>query len=311
VEPCPAREDSPACACCGEPAVVYQPVTRRHLCGTHLVRDVEERVLSTIQESGQIRPGDRIAVALSGGKDSTALLVILSRLLPAWPGASLVAITVDEGIAGYRADTMRAAESLTGRLGVEHRVVSFRDLIGKDLDALLLGRETQACTICGILRKKALADAAQRAGATAIATGHNLDDEAQSVLMNAFRGDLPRLVRTTGTGTSAAFLPRIKPLMAIPEKEIASYLFVQDLFSVLPECPYTKYALRAEVRSLLSDYECRHPGTMRHLIESKRTIERYCTGTPVMEPLHRCRECGDPCSGDLCQVCRLRHSLGK
>ena len=181
VEPRAARGKSPACACCGEPAVVYQPVSRRHLCGTHLVLDVEERVRATIQETGQqISPGDRIAVGLSGGKDSTALLVILSRLLPAWPGASLVAITVDEGIAGYRADTMRAAESLTKRLGVEHRIVSFRELIGDDLDTLLTGRETQACTICGILRKKALADAAQAAGATAIATGHNLDDEAQS-----------------------------------------------------------------------------------------------------------------------------------
>jgi len=311
VEPRAVPAGVPVCACCAEPAVVYQPVTRRHLCGTHLVRDVEERVRTTIQENGQIHAGDRVAVGLSGGKDSTALLVILSRLLATWPGASLVAITVDEGIAGYRADTMRAAESLTQRLGVDHRIVTFRDLIGDDLDTLLVGRETQACTICGILRKKALADAAQAAGATSIATGHNLDDEAQSVLMNAFRGDLPRLVRTTGTGTSEAFLPRIKPLMSIPEKEIASYLFVQDLFSVLPECPYTKYALRAEVRTLLSDYECRHPGTMQHLIESKKTIERYCAGTPVMEPLHLCRECGDPCSGDLCQVCRLRHLLEK
>jgi uncharacterized protein (TIGR00269 family) len=303
--------ESPVCALCAEPASVYQPVTRRFLCGTHLVRDVEERVAATVQETGQIRPGDRIAVGLSGGKDSTALLVILSRLLPSWPGASLIAVTVDEGIAGYRADTIRAAETLTARLGVDHRIIPFRALIGHDLDTLLAGRETQACTICGILRKKALADAARAAGATAIATGHNLDDEAQSVLMNALRGDLPRLVRTTGTGSSVSFLPRIKPLAAIPEKEIASYLFVQGLFPVLPECPYTKYALRAEVRTLLSSYECRHPGTMQHLIESKKTIERYCAGTPVMEPLRRCRECGDPCSGDLCQFCRLRHSLGK
>lgn len=311
MEPRAARDESPVCACCGEPAVVYQPVTRRHLCGTHLVLDVEERVLSTIQESGQIHPGDRIAVALSGGKDSTALLVIISRLLPAWPGASLVAITVDEGIDGYRADTMRAAENLTGRLGVEHRIVSFRELIGDDLDTLLLGRETQACTICGILRKKALTDAARAVGATAIATGHNLDDEAQSVLMNAFRGDLPRLVRNTGTGRSALFLPRIKPLAAVMEKEIAAYLFVQGLFSVLPECPYTRYALRAEVRSLLAGLEDRHPGTLQHLADSKKSIERYCAGTPVMESLHHCRECGDPCSGEICQVCRLRHSLGK
>lgn len=311
MEPRDIHGESPACAICGEPAVIYQSVTRRHLCGTHLVQDVEDRVAETIRESGQIRPGDRIAVGLSGGKDSTALLVILSRLLPSWPAASIVAITVDEGIAGYRADTLRAAETLTGWLGVDHRIVSFRDLIGSDLDTLLAGREAQACTICGILRKKALADAAREAGATAIATGHNLDDEAQSVLMNAFRGDLPRLVRTTGTGTSEAFLPRIKPLAAIPEKEIAAYLFVQGLFSVLPECPYTKYALRAGVRTLLSDYESCHPGTMQNLVKSKRTIKRYCAGTPVMEPLHHCRECGDPCSGALCQVCRLRHSLGK
>ena len=186
-----APVDVPACSCCGEPAVIYQPVSRRHLCGIHLVRDVEKRVASTINEAGQIHAGDRIAVALSGGKDSTALLVILSRLLPAWPGADLVAITVDEGIAGYRTDTIRAAEALTGRLGVDHRIVSFRDLVGADLDTLLAGRETEACTICGILRKKALTDAARTAGATAIATGHNLDDEAQSMLMNAFRGISP------------------------------------------------------------------------------------------------------------------------
>ena len=301
----------PVCSCCGEPAVIYQPVNRRHLCGMHLVRDVEARVESTIKTAGQIREGERIAVGLSGGKDSTALLVLLSRLLPAWLGADLVAITVDEGIAGYRTDTVRIAKALTERLGVDHHIVSFRDLVGEDLDALLAGRETQACTICGILRKKALTDAARAAGATAIATGHNLDDEAQSVLMNALRGDLPRLVRNTGTGRTALFLPRIKPLVAITEKEIATYLFVQGLFSVLPECPYTKYALRAEVRSLLAGMECRHPGTMQHLADSKKSIEQYCAGTPVMEPLHRCRECGDPCSGDICQVCRLRHSLGK
>jgi len=194
---------------------------------------------------------------------------------------------------------------------VEHRIVSFTDLVGDDLDTILKGREEQACTVCGILRKKALMDAAAACGATKIATGHNLDDEAQSVLMNALRGDLPRLVRDPGTVSGGCFLPRIKPLSGIFEKEIASYLFVQDLFTVLPECPYTRYALRAEVRSMLSTLEYRHPGTMQHLIESKKKIERYCAGAPVMESLRRCRECGDPCSGEICQVCRLRHSLLK
>ncbi|MFA4825468.1 MAG: TIGR00269 family protein [Methanoregula sp.] len=299
------------CSLCGEPPVILLHDPERHLCAAHLIAEVEERVAQTIRERELIKPHDRIAVALSGGKDSTALLVILSRLLPAWEDVRLVAITVDEGIAGYRDDTIRAAEDLTRKTGTEHVCVSFKDLIGDDLDALLVGRETQACSVCGILRRKALSVAAYKAGAARIATGHNLDDEAQSVLMNTLRGDLPRLVRTSDADSSDCFIPRIKPLADIAEKEIAAYLFVQDLFPFLPECPYTRYALRLEVRSMLSALEQKHPGTMRNLIKSKRAIEKQVGRSAMSEPLKRCRQCGDPCSGELCQVCSLRQSLGK
>ncbi len=299
------------CTLCGEPPVIRLREPDRHLCAAHLIAEVEERSTRTIQERELIKPHDRIAVAFSGGKDSTALLVILSRLLTSWEDVSLVAITVDEGIAGYRDDTIRAAEEVTKKLGIDHVCVSFTDLIGDDLDTLLLGRETQACSVCGILRRKALSVAAHKAGATKLATGHNLDDEAQSVLMNTLRGDLPRLVRTSDADSLDCFIPRIKPLADVAEKEIAAYLFVQDLFPFLPECPYTRYALRAEVRSMLSAMEQKHPGTMRNLIKSKRAIEKYVDRGAISEPLRRCRECGDPCSRELCQVCMLRASLGK
>jgi uncharacterized protein (TIGR00269 family) len=296
---------------CAETPVIRLREPERHLCAAHLIADVDERAARTIRERELIKPHDRIAVAFSGGKDSTALLVILSRLLPAWEDVSLVAITVDEGIAGYRDDTIRAAEEVAKKLRVDHICVSFTDLVGEDLDGLLAGREAQACSVCGILRRKALSVAAHKAGATKIATGHNLDDEAQSVLMNTLRGDLPRLVRTSDADSADCFIPRIKPLADIAEKEIAAFLFVQDLFPFLPECPYTRYALRAEVRSLLSAMEQKHPGTMRNLIKSKRAIEHYAGHRAMGGPLRRCRECGDPCSGELCQVCSLRKSLGK
>jgi len=86
---------------------------------------------------------------------------------------------------------------------------------------------------------------------------------------------------------------------------------VQDLFPIIPECPYTRYALRAEVRSMLSAMEQKHPGTKRNLMNSKRAIEKHVKRLAVSEPLRRCRQCGDPCSGELCQVCLLRQSLGK
>ncbi|MFY9801102.1 MAG: TIGR00269 family protein [Methanoregula sp.] len=303
------KSDIPACSLCTEPAVIYQRQVNRHLCGTHFTADVEQRVADTITTRKMIVPQDCVAVALSGGKDSTALLLIMHRLITAWEDVRLIAITIDEGIAGYREDTMRSAEQLTHRLGIEHHCISFPELFGDSLDTLLKGRESQACSVCGILRKKALVVGAQKVGATKLATGHNLDDEAQSVLMNVFRGDLPRLIRNSGGNSSGKFTPRIKPLSLISEKEIATYLMLEDAWPHLPECPYTRYALRREVRSMLSRFEYKHPGTMIHLLESKEKIERNCKGPVIPESLRSCRECGDPCSGELCQVCLLMQSL--
>jgi uncharacterized protein (TIGR00269 family) len=250
-----------------------------------------------------------VAVALSGGKDSTALLLLLHRLFLSNDGIRLVAVTVDEGITGYREATVRSADELVRKLGIEHIMVSFSELFGDSLDTILKERESQACSICGILRKKALVVGAERAGATKLATGHNIDDEAQSVLMNVLRGDLMRLVRDSGADSGGRFIPRIKPLMYIPEKEIATYLMVQGIWEDLPECPYAIHALRREVRSILSGMEYRHPGTMLHLMENKKTVESAFLGKNVGEPVGTCRECGDPCSGELCQLCQLRHTV--
>jgi uncharacterized protein (TIGR00269 family) len=309
VSPEPARPEDPACSICGEPAVIHQRHAGQYLCGTHLIADIEKRVSDTIASRQQVVPGDCVAVALSGGKDSTALLLLLHCIFGSRKDIRLVAVTVDEGISGYREATVRSAKDLVKRLGVEHITVSFGEFFGDTLDTILKGRETQACSICGILRKKALVVGAEQAGATKLATGHNLDDEAQSVLMNVLRGDLMRLVRDSGADSGGRFIPRVKPLMYIQEKEIATYLMVQGVWADLPECPYAVHALRREVRSLLSGIEYRHPGTMLRLMENKKAVETAFLGKTSAEPVGTCRECGDPCSGELCQLCQLRHSL--
>ena len=311
MSPEPLRTETPACSLCGEPAVIHQRHAGRYLCGTHLIADLEQRVSETIASQQQIVRGDCVAVALSGGKDSTALLLLLHCLFKSRDDIRLVAITVDEGISGYREATVRSAEGLVRRLGVEHLTITFGELFGDSLDTILKGRETQACSICGILRKKALVVGAKRAGATKLATGHNLDDEAQSVLMNVLRGDLMRLVRNSGAESGGRFIPRVKPLMYIQEKEIATFLLVRGIWEDLPECPYAIHALRREVRSMLSGIEYRHPGTMFRLMENKKTIETALFGKAGGEPVGNCRECGDPCSGELCQLCQLRYSLGR
>jgi uncharacterized protein (TIGR00269 family) len=302
---------TPRCDTCGEPAVYRERTTGRHLCRDHFIADVEGRVLATIRSRNLIAPGDHVAIALSGGKDSTALMMILTRVLLSLGSVRLTAITIDEGIAGYREDTVRSADMLVSRFSLPHLTVSFTELFGGTLDTFLAGREPEACSVCGILRRKALNVLAERAGATKLATGHNLDDEAQSVFMNVLRGDLPRLVRDSGSDSQGQFIPRIKPLMFISEKEIAVYLMLHGMWTDLPECPYAVHALRGEVRRMLATLESKHPGTMLNLMESKAKIEERCAGTIEAEPVRHCKECGDPCSGEICQLCTLKKTLKK
>ncbi len=303
-------EKTPKCSFCPCPAVYHDRKSGRHLCRDHFIADIEARVAETIRSRNMIMPGDHVGVGLSGGKDSTALLMILARLLPSFDGVRLTAVTIDEGIHGYREDTIRSADQLVRKYGIDQVSVSFTELFGNSLDAFLRGREPEACSICGILRRKALIVAAQRAGVAKLATGHNLDDEAQSVFMNVLRGDLPRLVRDSGSDSKGRFIPRVKPLMHVSEKELAVYLMLHGAWPDLPECPYAVHALRREVRTILAMLEFRHPGTMLNLLESKKAIEERCAGVLAEEPIRQCTICGDPCSGKICQLCSLKKSLG-
>ena len=163
----------------------------------------------------------------------------------------LVALTIDEGIAGYRDDTIQAAKAIARQLGVEQHMVSFREEYGSSLDRMVVGRHVAPCTYCGVFRKHALNRAARALGADKIATGHNLDDEAQTVMMNYLKGDLERLMRLRPRRAQKGLVPRIKPLRMMPEKEIALYCMVNEIFFQSRECPYASLSLRAEVRDCL------------------------------------------------------------
>ncbi len=292
------------CNRCEEPAVIRMDDNLR-FCSDHLVEYVDDRVFAHICGNRMVSPGDHLAVAFSGGKDSSALLIILNHIRSKIPAVSMTAVTIDEGISGYREETIHAASELARELGVRHILVPFHELFGKDLDRFVRGREERSCTLCGILRRRALNVAAHRIGATRIATGHNLDDEAQSILMNMLRGDLRRLVQDSASGEPDRFIPRIKPLSVITEKEVLAYLVTQGRFIELPECPYADSALRSEIRRIVYRLEDQHPGARNRVIRSRDIIRTRSAGTIRQDELRTCRECGEISSDDLCQVCRV------
>lgn len=293
------------CSRCGGLAVLLRR-PGMHLCQRHFIEEFEGMVLCSL--SRDVSDGDRIAVALSGGKDSSALLLAMQRLLSR-RDVELVAVTVDEGIAGYRDDTMRAARDLTGALGVEWRVVSFREEYGLDLDGMVRPLGAAPCTICGVLRKRSLNRAARELGASWLATGHNLDDEAQSVMMNYLKGDIERLLRLRPARMQPGLVPRIKPLSSIPEREVALYCMANGILEGSRECPYAHLSLRADVRTMMNSLERLFPGTKQSTMSGFERIAEMARGRWSQMELGLCRKCGEPCVGALCKACELLRAL--
>jgi uncharacterized protein (TIGR00269 family) len=289
------------CQRCGKTAVVYQKYSNAHLCKTHFIEDVERKIKRDIRKFKMVERDDRIAVALSGGKDSTALLYVLHKIFQERPDIELSAISIDEGIRGYRKYTLSHAVKQTGELGIHHMIRSFEDEFGTTLDELTGKKETAACTLCGVLRKNLLNKAARELGATKLAIGHNLDDEAQTILMNYLRGDVDRMTRMAGTVPWMVL--RIKPLRSIPEKEVALYGFLNNLPVSLDECPYATEALRNEIREMLNNYEVKHPGTKYSLLGGFDAISEALH--PPATQIVQCKKCGEPSSVSICKTCRL------
>jgi len=246
---------------------------------------------------------EKIAVALSGGKDSIALLYILTKIFRNRTDLEFIAITIDEGIRGYREQTLEHAIKLTNELGIKHTIRSFDEGFETTMDKLAAKKEHAACTLCGVLRKNILNKAARELGADKLAIGHNLDDEAQTILMNYMRGDIDRLKRMLPGTIQPGMVPRIKPLRSIPEKEVALYGFLNDLPVSTDECPYAGEALRNEIREMINNYEVKHPGTKYSLLGGFEAISQFLR--PPETKIMLCEKCGEPGSEMICKTCSL------
>jgi len=287
------------CDKCRRPAVLFQRYSGLHLCREHFLADFEAKAKRAIRENRWVSPGDRVAVAFSGGKDSGALLLFLHSLLSRRRDVSLLAITIDEGIAGYRDPAHARARA--EELGVPHVTVSFREAYGVTVDGIVERKGgALSCSYCGVLRRHLLNAAARTEGATKLALGFNLDDEAQTVLMNVLRGDSARLLR--GSSPVRGMVPRIRPFYTIPEREVALYSYLRTGTVDTGRCPYSHNAMRAEVRRMLNSYAWDHPSARFALVNLGRELGTIGAGIPG--GLQVCPRCGEPC-GKTCRSCEI------
>jgi uncharacterized protein (TIGR00269 family) len=221
------------------------------------------------------------------------------------PNVRLIAVTVDEGIAGYRSSTIRAAEQLTEHLGVEHHVVRARDRLGTTTDDAaerLAG--TPPCSFCGVWRRKLLNQTARELGADVLVLGFNLDDLAQTVLMNLARGDVERIGRMAPhRRRQPALVPRVAPLATIPEREVYLFARLEGIPFDHGECPHAGRAARNVFREVVWRLEEQIPGTRHALLRSREQIAELLEARPSSAGPTQCELCGEPASARRCRSC--------
>jgi cytoplasmic tRNA 2-thiolation protein 1 len=351
------------CSRCSENPSYY---TRRYsgesLCSSCFKGTMVGKVRRTISKYGMLRRGQKVGVAVSGGKDSLSLLKILHEL-NGGPGGGessrrrrrreadspahddddgggggpagrdrfeLVALTVDEGVKGYRDEAIEHARTLCEALGVRLELVSYSELFGFSLDQALDWkdeRELTSCSMCGVFRRRAIDEAALRAGVDVVATAHNLDDYVQTFVMNLLHGDVERLGWLDPSSIDGDFpVRRVKPFMEVYEEEVALYAYLSEIPFQSVSCPYMHEGLRSEVRDYLNELEAKHPGMKNVLLSSALQVASGLArggdvgggderaggrkeGSRLPPPKGKttvaCTRCGKPSSGSVCGVCRM------
>lgn len=297
------------CSRCDGEAVIFIRYNGRHLCGKHFMEFVERRVKREVRKQGF--PKGVIVVALSGGKDSIVACHLLKEIIGEDRSRTVHAITVDEGIKGYREETVKIARAFCAEHNIPHHVISFQETFGFTLDEVSRVRgDRSECTYCGVFRRYCLNEMATKIGAQAIAMGHNLDDIAQTILMNFVRGDVERMARMAPhKKVQPGFIPRFLPLRSIPEKEATLYAYLKGFHISEHECPYAVRALRGIYRDFIISLEEHHPGSRHSILGSFMELEDCLRRQYPPAQLHPCERCGQPTSEPHCMVCRLREEV--
>ena len=293
------------CDNCENQAAYTRKYSGQKLCSQCFSKSIVRKTAKTISKYKMIQHNDLVAVAVSGGKDSLALLKIIHEMATTHH-FKIIVITIDEGIPGYRNEALEIVEKFCSELNVKHKVYSYKDLFELTLDEALELRDnekTSSCSICGTLRRRAIDYAAKDVGANVIATARNLDDTLQTFVINMLSGDTTK-IGWMDPDTSKNSLRKIKPFCEIYESEIVFYAFTNDLPFQSEPCPHMNEGIRTEIREFLNSLETQHSGIKNNLYQSILKISQIVKKSNNKQKTI-CEKCGNACTGNVCSVCSI------
>ena len=273
------------------------------------MRYFDEKVKKTIKKFDLFSHNDKIGVAVSGGKDSTVALYVLKKL-----GYDVAGLTVNAFIGNYTKENLENLRKVCKKYEIDLKEISFKDEFGYSLcyirSILNQGkkeRKFSSCFICGVLRRFLINKYAREMKLDAVATGHNLDDEAQAFLMNIFRNDVNLASRqgpVTGSGGNEFFVKRVKPLYLCSENETEAYSKLMNFPVNYGECPCCVDAYRKNFRDFLDGFEKKHPSVKYNIMQFfLETLHKQKNNSDKI--IGVCELCGEPASRGICKKCEI------
>jgi len=265
--------------------------------------NIKQKVKNTIKKYKLCNKHEKILVALSGGKDSTVTAYLLHKF-----GYKIEGFHINLGMGKYSEKCLKAVKKLCEQLGIKLHIYDIKKEMGSSMcylrSAIQSRKNLKNCAICGVIKKWILNREARKLKADKIATGHNLDDEAQTFLMNIFKGS-PELSANSGAITrnisDIKFIPRIKPLFYILENDVRKYSLDEKLPVVYEKCPCAIDSYRIQVRKFLN------------MLSDKDKMNILKNMDKMLEKIHKkrdvnisyCEICGEPARRNICKKCEL------
>jgi uncharacterized protein (TIGR00269 family) len=298
------------CRRCGEPAAVNMRHHRYALCGEHFLDWFVSQTERVVEKYQMFGPEDRVLVAVSGGKDSLALWDVLLRL-----GYQVEGLHIDLGIADdeYSATSRRHVERFAAVLGdAPYQVVDVKAVYGKSVPELAHEkRGRKVCSLCGLVKRHIMNRVAYEGEYVAVATGHNLDDEAAVLFQNTLHWQTGYLSRQAPVlpSTHPRLARKVKPFFRFYERDTAAYALLRGIDYIYEECPHSRGATTLLYKGLLNQLESRSRGAKQQFylsfLQAREEQGLFQKASEELE-LGECQHCGQPTTAPaLCAFCRL------
>jgi uncharacterized protein (TIGR00269 family) len=293
------------CHRCKAPANVEIRRSRTAYCAGCYPDWFRQQVQDRIDHERMLRRDQPVLVAVSGGKDSLALWHTLRRL-----GYQADGMYVRLGIGDYSRRSQEKSEAFAARHGLTLHQVDLKDDHGFTVPDLLDTRSGKPCAACGTVKRYHFNKVAADLGYPVVATGHNLDDEAATLLGNVVHWNTDYLGRQGPVleSTHPGLVRKVKPLYRLSERETAAYAIISRIDYILEECPMAKGAKSLAYKDMLNALEEEQPGAKHRFLVGFLKEGRAAVRTGDFDQsadLRECARCGQPTTGDLCAYCRM------